>query len=60
MLSALPSVSSRSIIHVVITNMQYSYGEERRQSEVDKLITGIQLIRIFFLKSDNVFVYYMQ
>ncbi len=60
MFSELPSVSNGSIIHVIITYIQYLYGEERRQNEVDELITGIQLIRILFLKSDNVFTYYIQ
>ena len=60
MFSELSSVSNGSIIHVIITYIQYLYGEERRQNEVDELITGIQLIRILFLKSDNVFTYYIQ
>ena len=60
MLSELPSVSNGTVIHVIITYIQYLYGEERRQNEVDELITGIQLIRLFFLKSDNVFTYYIQ
>ena len=60
MFSELPSVSNGSIIHVIITYIQYLYGEERGQNEVDELITGIQLIRILFLKSDNVFTYYIQ
>ena len=60
MFSELPSVSNGSIIHVIITYIQYLYVEERRQNEVDELITGIQLIRILFLKSDNVFTYYIQ
>lgn len=58
MLSELPSVSNGTVIHVIITYIQYLYGEERRQNEADELITGIQLIRIF-LESDNVFIYYI-